>query len=127
LVQRLNKAQVVCHPFIIGELACGNLHNRATVIGLLEALPTALAVGHEEVLAFIVARNLMGKRLGYTDVHLLASALLTAVPLWTLDKRLDQAAAKLGCRYDPKHCQTVMATDACPVTDEATPKNHSGR
>lgn len=101
LVQRLNQGEVICHPFIIGELACGNLHQRATVIGLLDALPKALVVGHAEVLAFIATHNLMGKGLGYIDVHLLASALLTAAALWTLDKRLDQAAAQLGCRYEP--------------------------
>jgi predicted nucleic acid-binding protein len=89
----------MCHPSVIGELACGNLKNRATIIALLRLLPSAAVVQHEEVLAFIDARKLMGKGLGYADAHLLASALLGGVSLWTLDKRLERAAAELHCAY----------------------------
>jgi predicted nucleic acid-binding protein len=99
LVGLLNSGQAVCHPFIIGEVACGNLMNRTSVISLLEALPMAFLVEHEEVLAFIEAHDVMGKGLGYVDVHLLAAALLTGVSLWTLDKRLDKAAEELHCSY----------------------------
>lgn len=102
LVKLLNEAEVACHPFIIGELACGNLKNRTAIISLLEALPTAREVRHEEVLAFIEAHQVMGKGLGYIDVHLLASALLTDLTLWTLDRRLNQAAAELRCKYRHK-------------------------
>ena len=102
LVELLNNGEVVCHPFIIGELACGNLKNRTSIISLLEALPMAFTVGYEEVLAFIEARRLMGKGLGYVDVHLLAAALLTGVFLWTLDKRLGKAAEELQCKYGQK-------------------------
>ncbi len=98
----LNNAEVVCHPFIIGELACGNLKNRSTIIALLEALPTTRLVEHEEILAFIEARKVMGKGLGYIDVHLLAAALLADVTLWTLDKKLDKVAGELRCRYKQK-------------------------
>ena len=99
LVEVLNAGEVVCHPFVIGELACGNLGNRATVLSLLEALPRAVVVEQEEVLAFIEAHDLMGKGLGYIDVHLLAAAILSGVPLWTLDRQLDRTAAQLHCRY----------------------------
>ncbi|MBN1869260.1 MAG: type II toxin-antitoxin system VapC family toxin [Candidatus Omnitrophica bacterium] len=102
LVHLLNGAEVVCHPFVIGELACGNLKNRTAIISLLEALPAVYEPGHEEVLAFIESRNVMGKGLGYVDVHLLASALLTEVTLWTLDKRLDKAAEEFSCKYRQK-------------------------
>jgi predicted nucleic acid-binding protein len=102
LVRLLNDAKVVCHPFVIGELACGNLKNRTTIISLLEALPPAQEVRHEEALAFIEARVIMGKGLGYVDVHLLASALLSGVSLWTLDKRLDKTACELHCGYSRK-------------------------
>ncbi len=102
LVELLNDGEVICHPFIIGELACGNLRNRAGIIALLEALPTALVVDHEELLSFIEARKVMGKGLGYIDVHLLAAAILTGVPLWTLDKKLEQVAGELQCRYRQK-------------------------
>jgi predicted nucleic acid-binding protein len=98
----LNNSEVACHPFVIGELACGNLKNRAMLISLLNALPATQVVGHDEVLAFIEARRISGKGLGYIDVHLLASVLLSGVVLWTLDKRLDKIAEELHCRYREK-------------------------
>jgi predicted nucleic acid-binding protein len=92
----LHNGLVVCHPFIVGELACGNLQNRSEILSLLQRLPGAIRAGHEEVLQFIEHDGLMGKGLGYIDIHLLASARLTGVPLWTLDKKLNEVAKKLG-------------------------------
>jgi len=92
----LHDGRVVCHPFIVGELACGNLQNRSEIISLLQRLPEAIRAEHEEVMQFIENYGLMGKGLGYIDIHLLASARLTGVPLWTLDKRLNEVATKLG-------------------------------
>ncbi|MGA2331013.1 MAG: type II toxin-antitoxin system VapC family toxin [Syntrophales bacterium] len=102
LVDLLNNGEVACHSFIVGELACGNLRNRATLLALLEALPMASLVEHEEVLAFIENHDLMGKGLGYIDVHILASAVLTGLPLWTLDRKLAKAAYGLHCEYRQK-------------------------
>ena len=102
LAELLNEGKVACHPFIVGELACGNVRNRTTVLSLLEALPMALAVEHEEVLTFIESHDLMGKGLGYIDVHLLASAVLTGLPIWTLDKKLEQVADMLHCKHQLK-------------------------
>ncbi len=102
LVELLNNGDVLCHPFIIGELACGNLKNRTGIISLLEALPMVFLVSHEEVLAFIETRNVMGKGLGYVDIHLLAATLLTGVSLWTLDKKLEKAAKEFNCRHGQK-------------------------
>lgn len=99
LVELLNNGEVVCHPFIIGELACGNLQNRTEIISLLEALPTALVVEHQEILSFIEVRRVMGKGLGYVDIHILAAALLTGIPLWTLDRSLDKVAENFQCKY----------------------------
>ena len=90
----------MCHPFIVGELACGNLKNRQEILSLLRLLPLATQAKHEEVLKFIEQNRLMGKGLGYIDVHLSASALLTGVPLWTYDKRLNEANEGLGIRYN---------------------------
>ena len=92
----LNEGHVVCHPFIIGELACGNLKGRARILSLLHALPTAIVAEHGEVMHFIERYHLMGRGLGYLDMHLLASALLTKLPLWTLDKRLMGVSSTLG-------------------------------
>jgi hypothetical protein len=86
---------VVCHPYIIGELACGNLRNRSEIISLLQRLPGAIRAEHEEVMQFIEHHGLMGKGLGYIDMHLLASARLTGVALWTLDERLHKVAIQL--------------------------------
>lgn len=102
LAEVLEAGEAMCHPFVIGELACGNLKNRAAIIALLQLLPSAAVVQHEEVLALIDARKLMGKGLGYIDVHLIASALLSGVTLWTLDKRLDRVAAEIHCAYGPR-------------------------
>ena len=93
--------QVVCHPFIIGELACGNLMNRHEILSLLRSLPAAILAQHNEVMQFIEDHRLMGKGLGYVDVHLMASALLTGVPIWTLDKGLDEASTELGISLRP--------------------------
>ena len=97
LEELLEEGDVVCHPFIVGELACGNLKNRAEVLSLLQALPMVVHAGHEEVIQFIENHRLMGKGLGYIDVHLLASATLMEVHLWTLDKRLQKVSSKMGC------------------------------
>ena len=90
---------VVCHSFIIGELACGNLQNREEILSLMQALPSAMTAEHEEVLQLIDTHQLMGIGLGYVDVHLLASALLSETPIWTEDKKLIEAARKLNVSY----------------------------
>ena len=95
----LNEGSVVCHSFIIGELACGNLRNRSEILSLLQTLPLAAHAEHEEVMQFIEDHRLMGKGLGYVDMHLLASALLTRVSLWTLDRRLREVSSALKLRY----------------------------
>ena len=92
----LDEEQVFCHPFVVGELACGMLRNRGEVLGLLRNLPQARIAEHEEVLDFLQTRHLYGRGLGWVDAHLLASALLTGCDLWTLDKPLRSAATALG-------------------------------
>jgi len=88
--------QVLCHPFVIGELACGTLQKRSEILSMLKALPEARLVEHEEVLSFLEARRLHGRGIGWVDVHLLASTVLTGCTLWTLDKPLRRAAAALN-------------------------------
>jgi len=95
----LENSEVICHPLVIGELACGNIKNRAEILSLLQALPTADVAQHDEVLRFIESHRLMGRELGLIDVHLLASSLLTGVPLWSADKRLRTASAELSVAY----------------------------
>lgn len=95
----LNEGDVACHQFIAGELACGNLSNRAEILSLLRALPLAKHAEHEEVMQFIENYKLMGKGLGYVDMHLIASAVLSEVPIWTLDRKLRNVSSKLGLDY----------------------------
>lgn len=95
----LEEETVVIHPFITGELACGNLKHRKEILLLLGELPQSTLATHEEILEFIEAKNLMGIGLGLVDVHLLASALLDQSFLWTLDKPLHSAAQKLNIAY----------------------------
>jgi len=99
LVRSLENAQVWTHSFVIGELACGNLASRNYVLESLAALPHAPTANHEEVLQFIEARRLMGRGLGWIDIHLLASATLAMLPFWTVDRRLAAVAHELGMHF----------------------------
>jgi predicted nucleic acid-binding protein len=99
LARLLENEEAACHPFVVGELACGNIRNRAEILGLLQSLPTSIEVTHEEVMEFIHNHRLMGKGLGYVDIHLLASAMLSGIPIWTLDKTLRAASMRLHFAY----------------------------
>ncbi len=99
LEKLLIDAEVMSHPFTIGELACGNLKNRNEIISLLQSLPMAPTIEFDEFIFFIERNQLMGIGIGFVDVHLLASAQLTGIPLWTADKRLKSAATKLDLAY----------------------------
>lgn len=99
LANLLNDGRILCHPLIVGELACGNLKDRAVILSFLQLLPMSIEAEHDEVLSFIENNRLMGKGMGYVDVHLITSAVLTGVPVWTLDKKLAQAADGLYIKY----------------------------
>lgn len=92
----LANGQVECHPFVVGELACGNLVRRDEILSLLGALPLVREADHAEVLALVRAKRLFGRGLGWVDAHLLASTLLSRTLLWTLDRRLAACARELG-------------------------------
>ncbi len=96
LEKLLFEGDVVCHDYIIGELACGNLSNRKEIISLLQSLPISPVVEFLEFLYFIEKNLLSGKGVGFVDIHLLASAQSYQVPLWTEDKRLKVVAGDLG-------------------------------
>lgn len=99
LANLLNSGNILCHPLIVGELACGNLKDRAVILSFLKLLPVSIEAEHEEVLSFVEKNRLMGKGIGYVDAQLVASALLTSVPIWTLDKKLAQVADELHIKY----------------------------
>jgi predicted nucleic acid-binding protein len=101
LAALLHEAQVLCHPLVVGELACGGLHRRVEILELLGRLPAAPMVSHSETLAFVEGRRLMGRGLGWVDVHLLASATLSGQPLWTLDRSLAATAGTINLVWRP--------------------------
>jgi predicted nucleic acid-binding protein len=101
MVALLNRGEVMVHPFVIGELACGRLNPRGEIIDHLSQLPRTVLASEEEALAFIEAHKLMGSGLGYVDVHLLASARLTDVRLWTKDSALRRVAQRLDLGFNP--------------------------
>jgi hypothetical protein len=96
LAALLDAGEVVTHPFVIGELACGNLRDRAELLALLDALPGVRTVTDREVRDWIETRGLWGRGFGWVDAHLLSSALLAGCRLWTMDARLRRVAAGLG-------------------------------
>ena len=95
LIKLLNSGRVCIHPFIIGELSCGNIANRSEILVLLNALPRIEPALEDEVFILIENKNLYGIGLGFVDVHLLASALVHNVKIWTRDKNLKKSAKKL--------------------------------
>jgi predicted nucleic acid-binding protein len=99
LTAALEAGRVWMHSFVLGELACGNLRSRDEVLGLLQALPPMPVSTDKEVLFFIDQHELMGRGIGYIDVHLLASARLGGAQLWTRDKRLHTVAAEIGLAH----------------------------
>jgi hypothetical protein len=101
LVALLNAARVLAHPFVIGELACGNLRQRNDILSLLQGLPQASVASQEEVLFFIENKALSGRGIGFIDAHLLASTVIEGTSrLWTRDKRLRKVAADLELAYE---------------------------
>jgi hypothetical protein len=102
LAELLENDEALCHPFIVGELACGDLPSRASTLALLQTLPEAPLMQHEEVLILVEWHRLMAPGIGWVDAHLLGSALLAGATLWTLDRSLANAARKLGVAASPR-------------------------
>ncbi|MCB1865482.1 MAG: type II toxin-antitoxin system VapC family toxin [Chromatiales bacterium] len=96
LVALLEREEVLIHPFVIGELACGNLSNCQELLSLLGELPAINPITHDEALALIEHHQLMGRGLGWIDIHLLGSAMVAGAGFWTRDRRLREAADNLN-------------------------------
>ena len=96
LVEWLTEGLVLGHPFVQGELACGQMPRRTEVLALFDQLPPATVVSHREMLHFADRHRLMGRGLGWIDLHLLASALVSRATLATRDGPLARAARALG-------------------------------
>jgi len=96
LTAALKAGDVFIHPWVIGELACGNLRDRSRLLQLLQSLPAARVATPAEVLILIEQHQLMGRGIGFVDAQLLASAKLTHCALWTQDRRLAELTKALG-------------------------------
>lgn len=104
LTRLLHHGDVLVHPFVVGELACGSLPNRTAFLRLLNDMPVANVATHEEVLHFVEHAKLYSRGAGYMDISLLASARLTSgAKIWTRDKRLKQIADELGLAAPLSH------------------------
>lgn len=101
LADLLERDEVAIHPFVIGELACGNLKNRKETLRALDALRHLAVANHFETLEFIERYKLNGKGIGWIDAHLLASCALSEALLWTRDARLRRIAHDLELGFRP--------------------------
>jgi predicted nucleic acid-binding protein len=100
----LGDGEVLVHPFVLGELALGNLRRRDAFLSDLRDLPQATVATDEEVISLIGRQTLFGRGIGYVDAHLLAAAQLTSgTKLWTHDRRLQAIAAQLGLAATLSH------------------------
>ena len=100
LVSMLDQQEILIHPMVIGELACGNMRDRADMMRLFRRLPKILAASHDEVLFLIEYHQMMGRGIGFIDAHLLASTAMTpSTRLWTNDRRLMVLSSELGVAY----------------------------
>ena len=92
--------EVLIHPFVIGELACGGLPAREQVMEELHEMPRGPVASEPDALDFIERNRLMNTGLNYIDIHLLAAASSAKTPLWTFDRKLRTAALALGLAAD---------------------------
>ena len=102
LADLLERREIVCHPFVIGELACGSLKAREVTLEVLQTLDEVPMAQHDEVMQLIELHDLMASGIGWVDAHVLGSTLLAGAQLWTLDKPLARAAAKLSVLWRKK-------------------------
>jgi predicted nucleic acid-binding protein len=96
MAQLLEAGDVLAHPFVTGEIACGVFPRRTETLALLMSLPSAPVLEQTEVLGFVERHALAGTGVGFIDIHLLASALVAGARVWTRDRRFAEAAARLG-------------------------------
>ena len=91
--------EVSGHDLVYGELLIGDPGGRKNLLAAYERIHHAASIPHHEVVAFVRHRNLHGRGVGWIDVHLLASALVGRLQLWTADARFSAIANELGVAY----------------------------
>jgi predicted nucleic acid-binding protein len=101
MAECLDAAEILLHPYVLGEISLGNLPNRADLLFRLSEMPRAVVATEEEVARMIENLELYGTGIGYVDAHLLATSILIEnAKLWTRDKRLLSVAQQLGIALD---------------------------
>ena len=95
----LSRDEVSGHEFVYGELLIGDVGGRKQLLDDYEQMHQATVVAHDDVVAFVQGRRLHGRGVGWIDAHLLASALVGRLKLWTTDPRLAVVAAELAIGY----------------------------
>ena len=96
----LDRGEVTGHDLVYGELLIGDKGGRAKLLAAYSLIHQVAVVPHREVVTFVNARRLHGRGIGWIDVHLLASALVGDVRLWTADPRLSAVARELGINFE---------------------------
>lgn len=116
LAALLEQTDVIMHPMVLGELACGNVKHRAAMLGLWQGLPRLGAATQAAALDFLEQHRLWGRGLGFIVVHLLVSAAQReGTTLWTRDKRLHQAASELHLAFaEPAAQGPTKSVDGTP-------------
>jgi predicted nucleic acid-binding protein len=96
----LSQDEVTGHAFVYGELLIGDKGGRRELLANYQRMDQAPVVPHRDVVAFVRDRELGGRGIGWIDAHLLASALVGRLRLWTADKPLATLARELGIAYE---------------------------
>lgn len=92
----LGNDEVAGHQLVYGELLIGDVGGRAALLASYAQMHQAPTIAHEEVVTFVCSRRLHGRGVSWIDAHLLASAMVADLMLWTLDSRLAALASALG-------------------------------
>ena len=100
LDELLSRDEVSGHDFVYGELLIGDRSGRRQLLAAYEQMHHAPVVPHGDVVDFVRERRLHGRGIGWIDAHLLASALVARLKLWTTDRPLATLAKELGIAYD---------------------------
>lgn len=93
--------QLLCHPLLVLELACGTPPApRERTLGHLNNIQQAVITTTDEIPALIERQQFHDSGCGAVDMALLAAVLLTPdALLWTMDKDLDALAARWGVAF----------------------------
>ena len=102
LAHLLAQDQVLMHPMVLGEIACGTPPERRLTLKNLSLLRQMQVATVDETLRFVETEQLYGQGCGLVDMLLLASMIITpGAQLWSLDKRLSALADRFGVIYQP--------------------------